>query len=239
MNSYTENALYIERAQNGDRDAADLLIRNNYPLAVSIAKKFIGRGVETEDLIQLALIGMYKAINSFDISRKNAFSTYAVPLIIGEIRKFLRDDGLIKVSRENKKNSAILLRLREEFSARHGREPHIDELCALSGLDRDDILFALDASKPVASISEPLTDEGGFTVENTLCDEDQSMDKAFYKIALTEALSRLPELWKKIIIMRYFKDMSQQQTADALGLSQVKVSREEKKILSELRKSIV
>ena len=113
MNSYSENLLLIEKAQGGDKDANEALIKKNYPLAVSLAKRFTGRGTELEDLIQLALIGMLKAINSFDPERGCAFSTYAVPLIIGEIRKFLRDDGLIKISRENKKNSAILLRLRE------------------------------------------------------------------------------------------------------------------------------
>jgi len=239
LDSYKENLLYIEKAQNGDSDAQEKLIRLNYPLAVSLARRFTGRGCDLEDLIQLALFGMLKAIRSFDSERGCAFSTYAVPLIIGEIRKFLRDDGLIKVSRENKRNSATLLRLREKFTEEHGREPHVDELCALSGLDRESVLTALDCSKPVASISEPLTDEGGFTVENILGDGGSSIERAFDRIALSEALSKLPEEWKKIIIMRYFRDMSQQQTADALGLSQVKVSREEKKIIAELRKSIV
>ena len=239
MDSYKENLLYIEKAQNGDTDAQEILIRNNYPLAVSLAKRFVGRGCELEDLIQLALFGMLKAIKSFDRERGCAFSTYAVPLIVGEIRKFLRDDGLIKVSRENKKNSATILRLREEFSHRHGRDPHIDELCSLSGLDREAVITALDCSKPVASISEPLTDEGGFTVENLLEDGGQSIEHTFDRIALSDALARLPEDWRKIIILRYYKDMSQQQTADALGLSQVKISREEKKIIAELRKSII
>lgn len=239
MNSYSENIEYIKKAQEGDEEACDRLIRMNYPLAVSLARRFCGRNVETEDLVQLALIGMLKAIKSFDPDRGCAFSTYAVPLIIGEIRKFLRDDGLIKVSRENKRNSAILLRLKEEFSNEHGREPHIDELCTLSGLDREDVVTALDCSKPVASISEPLTEEGGFTVESFLGDNSSTIEKAFDRIALADALSKLPEQWQKIIILRYYRDMSQQQTANALGLSQVKVSREEKKIIAELRKSII
>lgn len=239
MDSYKENLLYIERAKAGDEEAQEKLIKKNYPLAVSLARRFLGRGCELEDLIQLALFGMLKAIRSFDTERGCAFSTYAVPLIIGEIRKFLRDDGLIKVSRESKKNSAILLKLREDFSAENGREPHIDELCALSGLDRETVICALECSRPVASISEPLTDEGGFTVENILGDEGSSIEKAFTNIALSDALKKLPEQWRKIIIMRYFRDMSQQKTADALGLSQVKVSREEKKIIAALRESIV
>ena len=239
MSSYSENLEYIKKAQMGDSEACDALIKNNYPLAVSLAKRFTGRGCELEDLIQLALLGMFKAVKSFDPQRGCAFSTYAVPLIIGEIRKFLRDDGLIKVSRENKKNSAMILRLREEFSGEHGREPHIDELCALSGLDRESVVTALDCSRPVASISEPLNDERGFTVENIIGDNGSTIEKAFINIALTEALEKLPVEWQKIVTMRYFRDMSQQQTADALGLSQVKVSREEKKIIEQLRKSIV
>ena len=239
MDSYKENILYIERAKAGDEEAQEKLIKLNYPLAVSLARRFTGRGCELEDLIQLALFGMLKAIRSFDTQRGCAFSTYAVPLIIGEIRKFLRDDGLIKVSRENKKNSAVLLKLREDFSAENGREPHIDELCSLSGFDRETVICALECSRPVASISEPLTDEGGFTVENILGDEGSSIEKAFTNIALNDALKKLPEQWRKIIIMRYFRDMSQQKTADALGLSQVKVSREEKKIIACLRESIV
>jgi len=239
LDQYKENLLYIKKAREGDTDAQDKLIRLNYPLAVSLARKFMGRGCELEDLIQLALIGMLKAIRSFDPERGCAFSTYAVPLIIGEIRKFLRDDGLIKVSRENKRNAAILLRIREEFSRAHAREPHIDELCELCEMDRETVIIALDCARPVASISEPLTDEGGFTVENLLGDGGLSIDRAVDKLALSDALSKLPEDWKKIIVMRYFRDMSQQQTADALGLSQVKVSREEKKIIDRLRKSIV
>lgn len=239
MNSYSENLLLIEKAQDGDKEAGEALIKKNYPLAVSLAKRFVGRGTELEDLIQLALIGMLKAINSFDPKRGCAFSTYAVPLIIGEIRKFLRDDGIIKISRENKKNSAILLRLREEFSSKEGREPHIDELCELSGFDRETVISALDCAKPVASISEPLTDEGRFTVENTLGDDGSSIEKAIVNIALNDALSKLPDDWKKIIILRYYKDMSQQQTANILGLSQVKVSREEKKIIKCLKESII
>ena len=238
MTSYNENLCYIEKAQAGDSEAQDELIRLNYPLAVSLAKRFCGRGCELEDLIQLALIGMLKAIRSFDIERGCTFSTYAVPLIIGEIRKFLRDDGLIKVSRENRKNGAVILKIREEFLSLHTREPRIDELCDLSGLSRDEVICALDCSRPVASLSEPLTDDSTFCAENLIADDSTSIEAAFSKIVLADALSQLCDIHRRIIIMRYFKDMSQQETADALGLSQVKVSREEKKIMAILRKSM-
>lgn len=239
MSQYSENTCYIEKSQKGDEQATEELIRMNYPLAASIARRFSGRGVETEDLIQIALIGMLKAIRTFDISRGTAFSTYAVPLIMGEIRKFLRDDGLIKVSRVNKRNCAVLMRCREEFINKHGREPHTEELAEQTGLTNEEVLQALDAGRPVASLSEPISDEGDMTVENTVEDTSCSIEKTFDRIALTEALRSLPEEWRKIIMLRYYKDMSQQQTANILGLTQVKVSREEKKIIAELRRQIV
>lgn len=239
MASYNDNIDNVILSQGGDEAATEELIRTNYPLAASLARRFQGRGVETEDLIQIALIGMLKAIKTFDTSRGTAFSTYAVPLIIGEIRKFLRDDGLIKVSRDNKRNSAILLRCREKFCEQHGREPHIDELCALTGLKEETVIEALNSSRPVASLSDPIGDDAEFTVENTVEDPVASIDKTVDRIALGEALASLDERSRKLIMLRYFRDMSQQQTADILGLSQVKVSREEKKIIAFLRENIV
>lgn len=239
MASYNDNIDNVILSQGGDEAATEELIRTNYPLAASLARRFQGRGVETEDLIQIALIGMLKAIKTFDTSRGTAFSTYAVPLIIGEIRKFLRDDGLIKVSRDNKRNSAILLRCREKFCEQHGREPHIDELCALTGLKEEAVIEALNSSRPVASLSDPIGDDAEFTVENTVEDPVASIDKTVDRIALGEALASLDERSRKLIMLRYFRDMSQQQTADILGLSQVKVSREEKKIIAFLRENIV
>lgn len=239
MTSYNDNIDNVIRSQNGDDAATEELIRTNYPLAASLARRFQGRGVETEDLIQIALIGMLKAIKTFDISRGTAFSTYAVPLIIGEIRKFLRDDGLIKVSRDNKRNSAVLLRCREKFLEKHGREPHIDELCAETGFNEETVIEALNSSRPVASLSDPIGDDAEFTVENTVEDPASSIDKTIDRIALSEALATLDERSRKLIMLRYFRDMSQQQTADILGLSQVKVSREEKKIIAFLRENIV
>lgn len=239
MGQYNENIDNVIRSQNGDEEATEELIRTNYPLAASLARRFQGRGVENEDLIQIALIGMLKAIKTFDVDRGTAFSTYAVPLIIGEIRKFLRDDGLIKVSRENKRNSAILLKCREKFCEANGREPHVEELAAETGIAPEQVVEALNCARPVSSLSDPIGDDEEFTVENTLEDHTASMDRAIDRIALSEALARLDERSRKIIMLRYFRDMSQQQTADILGLSQVKVSREEKKIIAGLRESIV
>lgn len=131
------------------------------------------------------------------------------------------------------------MRCREEFINKHGREPHTEELAEQTGLTNEEVLQALDAGRPVASLSEPISDEGDMTVENTVEDTSCSIEKTFDRIALTEALRSLPEEWRKIIMLRYYKDMSQQQTANILGLTQVKVSREEKKIIAELRRQIV
>lgn len=239
LSEYSSNAVYIEQSQKGDSLATEELIKKNYPLAVSLARRFSGRGVETEDLIQLALIGMLKAIKTFDLERGTAFSTYAVPLIMGEIRKFLRDDGLIKVSRENKKNGAILLNASERFQEKHGREPHINELCEITGLTKQEACDALNSSRPVASIFDPVGNNDTYTLENSLGDGGESIESAFDKIALAEAVKKLPEESRKLIALRYFKDLSQQKTAEILGISQVKVSRREKKIIEELRKSII
>ena len=239
MNSYSNNLANIELSQSGDGNATEELIKTNYDLAASLARRFQGRGVENEDLIQIALMGMLKAIRTFDTKRGTAFSTYAVPLIVGEIRKFLRDDGLIKVSRENKRNCAVLLRCREKFMEQYGREPHLEELSQLTGIDIDAVREALDSSRPVASLSEPIGDDGDFTVEGTVEDSSASLEHTVERIALSEAMSKLDEQSRRIIILRYFRDMSQQQVADILGLSQVKISREEKKIIAALRRDIV
>ena len=239
MTDYSDNISYIIRSREGDEGATEELIRRNYALAASIAKRFCGRGVDYEDLIQLALIGMLKAIRTFDIERGTAFSTYAVPLIMGEIRKFLRDDGMIKVNRQSKRNGAILMRAREEFMETEGREPRIEELKEITGLEEDEIATALESCRPVASLSDQIGDDPALTIDNTVEDTESSIERVFDKIALADALERLPDNWRKIIVLRYFKDYSQQKTADILGLSQVKVSREEKKIIAELRKNII
>lgn len=239
MTDYSDNATYLKLSKEGDEQATEELIKRNYALAASIAKRFCGRGTDYEDLIQLALIGMLKAIRTFDMERGTTFSTYAVPLIMGEIRKYLRDDGLIKVNRQYKRNGAIIMKNREVFIEKFGREPRIEELKEITGFTDDEISVALECARPVGSLSEQIGDDPALTVENTVEDSEHSIEKVFDKIVLNDALDRLPERWRKIIVLRYYKDLSQQQTADILGLSQVKVSREEKKIIAELRKSIL
>lgn len=235
---YAENLLLLERSKHGDESATEELIRRNAGLVQSIALKFCGRGTELEDLVQIGNIGMLKAIRSFDASRGCVFSTYAVPLIFGEIRRFLRDDGLIKVCRPQKKLGAMLMRAREECIAASGTSPRIEEIAARCGVSSEEAAAALAAVSPTVSLSEPLGNtEDNFTLENMLCGEDET-EKTLEKLTLVEALGKLPELWQRIVLLRYFKDLSQQSTAEILGLSQVKVSREEKKLIAFLRREL-
>lgn len=226
----------IERAQGGDEAATEEVMRLNMGLVRSVAVRFRDRGTEMEDLMQIGSIGMLRAVRSFDFARGCAFSTYAVPLIIGEIRRFLRDDGLIHVSRTAKKLGMDLMGARASIVAREGREPRLEELATLCSVSVTEAAAALDAISPVGSLSEPVWgEEDGVTLEMTVADADSSLDRMFDRIALGQAVSRMPPLWRKIVVLRYFRDCTQQKTADMLGLTQVKVSREEKKIVEYLR----
>lgn len=236
---YADNQVNLIRAQAGDENALAALMDTNAGLVRGIALRFRGRGVETEDLIQIGSIGMLKAIRSFDTERGTAFSTYAVPLIIGEIRRYLRDDGLIKIGRRQKKLGASLLCAREKYVTEHGYEPQLHELAASFGISDAEAAMALDALSPVHSISESLGDEeNDFSLENLLTGEDE-IERRTDQMALRQVLDELPELWRKIIFYRYFREYSQQSTADALGLTQVKISREEKKIFAHLRAELL
>ena len=232
-----ENLRLLTEYKNGDESAVGELMKLNSGLVAGVAAGFSGRGVETEDLIQIGSIGMLKAVRSFDLSRNTAFSTYAVPLIIGEIRKYLRDDGLLKVSRLRKRDGARLLRERERFVSENMREPLIEELAEACGMTPEDAAVALEATSPVRSLSESVN-EDDTPLESVIPCRDEGIERAADRIALNEALRRLPPLWRKIVYLRYFRDLSQQQTAEKLGLSQVKISREEKKIFSKIREEL-
>ena len=235
---FAENLSLIKRSQNGDAFATEELVKKNSGLVQSIAAKFNGRGVEFEDLVQIGNIGMLKAIRSFDLERGVVFSTYAVPLIFGEIRRFLRDDGLIKICRPQKKLGAMLMRAKENYISENGTSPRIEEIAKICGATPEEAAAALCAVSPAVSLSEPLFgEEENFTLENTLFLQDES-EKMLEKLSLSEALAKMPELWRKIVIFRYYRDMSQQSTAEKLGLSQVKISREEKKLIEFLRKQM-
>lgn len=224
----------ILRAQNGDVDAFDRLVNENTGLVRSIALRFTGRGVDFEDLCQIGHIGMIKAIKNFDLSRETAFSTYAVPLIIGEIKRFLRDDGEIKVGREIKRRGAILMSAREKYITQNGCEPSVSELAVMCGLSDEDTVEALGACSPTVSLSEQVGED--MTVEDLLgVDFTPEINE---KIALKQAISKLDESEREIILLRYFKNLTQSETGRALGLTQVTVSRKESKALKRLKEEL-
>ena len=236
---YNVNKDLLNLAVKGDEKATSELMEINAGLVRSIAIRFKDRGVEYEDLIQIGSIGMLKAIRSFDLEKGTVFSTYAVPLIIGEIKRFIRDDGIIKVSRLYKQQGAMLMREREKFSLEMGREPKIEELAQRCGLSIEEASVAIDATSMVSSLSASINGEDeNYTLENTLSNEKSEIDAKIEHIALSQAISSLPPLWRQIVTLRYLKEYSQQATAQMLGLTQVKVSREEKKIFEALRKKL-
>lgn len=234
-----ENNALIKLAQEGDSRAFEELIVGNMGLCKNIALRFQNRGVEYEDLIQIASVGMIKAIRSFDLSYGTAFSTYAVPLIIGEIRRFLRDDGIIKVGRGVKKLGADAMRKKEEFVRVNGREPRLSELAELCSVGVDELVNALEAVTPVKSIYEPIgNDEDGSSICDLIAEKEDGIGKAVDRIALSQALKQLPDEQRQLIYLRYVKEMSQESAGRILGMTQVKVSREEKKIIEALRRAL-
>ncbi len=237
-NPYDENLTLLCAYREGSAEAGERLAVLNAPLVYSIAGKFTGRGADISDLIESGNIGLVKAMKTFDFSRGCTFSTYAVPLIFGEIRRFLRDDGIIKVSREEKRLSSILNAERERRLA-SGEDVSIETLAAAVGVSAQDAASALFSSAPVRSLDErAFDDDDSVTLGSMICDEDAEVH-TFNKIALRAAIEELPESERKLIVLRYFRDMSQTETAKLLGLTQVKVSREEKKIMEKLRTLLV
>lgn len=239
----SRNLDLIYRAQSGDEVdsmlALECIIEENMGLVRSIALRFRDRGTDYDDLVQIGTIGMIKAVRSFSFEREVVFSTYAVPLIMGEIKRHLRDEGPIKISRIYKKLSMEIGRARNKIITDEGREPTIVELAELCGISVEDAAIALETINPIASLSETYGDDEKLTLESQLASDDREIEKLTDKIALGQVIARLPKDWQKIITLRYYRNMTQQQVADALGLSQVKVSREEKKILASLREELL
>lgn len=238
--SYEDNSQLLPLAKAGDAEAMNMLIEANLPLVTSISKKFINRGYDYEDIYQIGCMGLVKAINNFDDNYNVKFSTYAVPMIIGEIKRFLRDDGIIKVSRNVKSLAKKLHFDKEALTKKLNREPTIDELAEFSGMNKEEILFALESSASMQYLYEVIHQDDGAPVllidklsENAA--EDKNLTE---KIALKEALNNLDIKSRQIIILRYFKDKTQIQVAKMLGISQVQVSRIEKKVLGEMRKQL-
>lgn len=223
----------IRLAQHGDRTASEQLINENSGLIWSVARRFIGRGAETDDLYQLGCLGFLKAIEGFDPEFGTQFSTYAVPKISGEIRRFLRDDGTLKVSRSLKEQSASIKNARSKLTVLLGREPTIQELSRQTGFSPEEIAIAETATAATESIQQE-AGEDGFCLENVLTDTE-SEEKMVEKIALRQAVENLPERERLVIQLRYYHSLTQQRVAKVMDVSQVQVSRIEKKALEKIR----
>lgn len=223
----------IARSQAGDRDATEQLVEKNSGLVWSVVRRFLGRGTEPEDLYQLGCLGFLKAVEGFDLEYGTQFSTYAVPKIAGEIRRFLRDDGAVKVSRSLKEQAASIRAARNRLTAALGREPTIQEIARQLDLTPEEIALAETATAATESIQKQ-TGEEGFSLENVLTDTE-SEERMVEKIALRQAIDALPQREKTIIQLRYFHSLTQQRVAKVMGVSQVQVSRIEKKAIGLLR----
>ena len=223
----------IARSQAGDMDARETLITENSGLIWSVTKRFLGRGAEADDMYQLACLGFLKAIDGFDLGFGTQFSTYAVPKIAGEIRRYLRDDGAVKVSRCVKERSVMIRTARNQLTNTLGREPTVGEIADQTGLTPEEIAVAESATASVESIYQT-TGEEGFSLENVLTDT-KSEEAFLEKVALQQAIDRLPEREATVIKLRYFHGLTQQRVSKVLGVSQVQVSRIEKKALEKLR----
>ena len=226
----------LEEARRGDNEACARLIEENGGLIWSIVRRYYGRGVEPEDLYQLGCLGFVKAVRGFDPAFGCQFSTYAVPKIAGEIRRYLRDDGAVKVSRGVKERAAAIRQARDRLSHTLGREPTLSELSAETGLEAEDIAAAEEANLPVASLQME-AGEDGFTMESML-GTDGMEEGVVERLALRGAIDALPERERQVIFLRYYKNLTQDKTAKVLGVSQVQISRIERKAMEHLRKEL-
>jgi len=235
--SHEESLRLIAAAQAGDESAKETLVLRNTALVKSIVKKFLNRGVEFDDLMQIGCLGLVKAITGFDTQYEVRFSTYAVPMIAGEIKRFLRDDGMIKVSRSLREKSLEIFSAKEKLKESLKREPTIEELSEHLGMSREDIVFAMDAVRTPISIFEPaFADDTSKTMLIDTMHEDQGSE-LIDKILLKELIAQLEPKERQLIMLRFYSDKTQMEIADILGISQVQVSRLITKTIAKLKKA--
>lgn len=237
---YENNLPLIELARNGDKKALNRVVEINMPLVASISKKFLNRGYEYEDIFQLGCIGLVKAINNFEPKFNVKFSTYAVPMIMGEIKRFLRDDGIIKVSRSVKATAKKIHYDKEKLTKQLNRDPSIEELATFSGISAEDIIYAMDSSNSMQYLYDVIhQDDGAPVLLIDKLSQKEAEDKGIVdRLMLKEILRDLDTKARQIILLRYFKDKTQVQVSRMLGISQVQVSRIEKKVLRVLKEKL-
>ena len=232
-----ETAVLIERSQAGDKEARGVLIEENLGLVRHIVKRFTGRGYDTEDLFQIGCIGLIKAIDKFDLNFGVRFSTYAVPMIQGEIKRFLRDDGMMKVSRGLKENGWKIKKAREQYQHEKGKEPALREVAEMTGLTVEEVVMAMDAGAEVESIYKSVYQSDGNEIYlvDQIAGKNNEREKLLNHMLLKQLLSELEGEERELIRLRYFQGKTQTEVAGRLGISQVQVSRLEKRILRRLR----
>ncbi len=238
--THEETLKLIEEAQSGDKSAVEVLVLKNIALVKSIVKKFLNRGYEYEDLLQIGTIGLMKSIQNYDHNYNVRFSTYAVPMIMGEIKRFVRDDGMIKVSRSLKELAGKAMYAKERLKIIHNREPTIQEIAQEIGSTPEEVIHALESGRPIASIYDVIyeDDDNPILMIDRIASQDNYVSNVIDKVTLKEALDKLGQRERTIIIMRYFQDKTQSDIAKVLGISQVQVSRIEKKVLAKLREML-
>lgn len=234
-----ETLRLLALAKEGDKNAKESLLQHNTSLLKSILKRYLGKGVEYDDLFQLACMGFLKAIAGFDATFGVRFSTYAVPMIAGEIKRFLRDDGSVKVSRALKKTAREMNRYIENYSIAHGRQPSVKELAAAFSVDEEEVVFTLGSSRMPVSIYEQADykDEKSVSLAEKLPAKD-NQDDMIERLVLRQAIAKLPEREQKIVFLRYFRDMTQSEVAKAIGVSQVQISRIESRIMAQFKEDL-
>lgn len=228
----------IARSQQGDAEARERLVNSNIRLVWSVVQRFLNRGYEADDLFQIGCIGLLKAVDKFDLSYDVKFSTYAVPMIIGEIKRFLRDDGSVKVSRSMKELANRIRSVRDELTKQYGRQPTVSDIAQVLSITPEEVVLAQEANRAPASIHETVFENDSDPI--LLMDQiaDDTHEQWFDRIVLREAIERLSERERLIVYLRYFRDQTQSEVAERLGISQVQVSRLEKKILQTIREQI-
>lgn len=233
---YNDNIKNIKLAQENNEEAMELLIKNNSGLVWNIVKRFTGRGYETEDLYQIGSIGLIKAIKRFDINLDVQLSTYAVPYIMGEIKRFIRDDGIIKVSRQTKELSIKIKQIQNEYLNKNGEEISIDTISKILNIPKEEIAAAIESSNTVSSIysMEGANDDERMLIEKISNNKDE-YNSLVDSITLKELINNLDEREKKVVLLRFYKEQTQSQVGKILGITQVQVSRIEKKVLDKMR----
>lgn len=237
---YEENLELVEKARKGDKNALNKLIEINLPLVSAITKKFLNRGYEYEDIYQIGCMGLVKAVNNFDASYGVKFSTYAVPMIMGEIKRFIRDDGMIKVSRSVKTTARKLHYDREILTKELNREPTLEELSNYSGVEKEEIIFATESANSMQYLYDTIHQQDGAPIMliDKISDNYEEDSDLVNRLALKEVIGTLDIKSRQIIMLRYFKDKTQVEVARMLGISQVQVSRIEKKVLKIMKEKL-